>query len=122
MIEVQVSTPQTIDVAVGGRIDVTALPNEVVEYAKKLVAQAQEASNAALEASRAAQEAQTAAEDAKTTAEQALEGKLIHERLAGREAEGQHPVRAIEGLTDELKRIPAPTEALTNFELEELLK
>lgn len=122
MIEVQVSTPQTIDVAVGGKINVNALPAEVVAYAEKLLTQTQEASGAAQDASRAAQDAQTAAEDAKTTAEQALEGKLVHERLAGREAEAQHPISAIEGLQNELNRIPAPTEALTNFELEELLK
>ncbi len=122
MIEVQVSTPQTIEVAVGGKIDITALPAEIVAYARQLVAQAREASDTAQEASRAAQDAQTAAEDAKATAEQALEGKLVHERLTGREAGGQHPVEAIEGLSNELNRIPAPTEALTNFELEELLK
>lgn len=54
--------------------------------------------------------------------EQELSGRLDHRGLSGREAEGQHPVAAIEGLKDELERIPAPAEAMTNFELEELLK
>jgi len=55
-------------------------------------------------------------------AEQTLADGVDHRYLSGREAENQHPVAAIAGLEDELKRIPAPTEALTNQELEELLK
>lgn len=54
--------------------------------------------------------------------EQAIEGRLDHRALSGRECEGQHPVSAIEGLKNALDRIPEPAEAMTNFELEELLK
>ncbi len=54
--------------------------------------------------------------------EQAIAGRLDHRALRGRECENQHPVSAVEGLQGELDRIPAPTEALNNFELEELLK
>ena len=54
--------------------------------------------------------------------EQELEKKLDHRMLSGRETQGQHPVDAIEGLSGELARIPEPAEALSNFELEELLK
>lgn len=54
--------------------------------------------------------------------EQELEDRLDHRALTGRDAQDQHPVEAIEGLKDELMRIPEPTEALTNFELEEILK
>lgn len=115
MIEMQISTPQTVNVDVPGKVDVTALPAAEVAYAKELVSQAREASKASLEA-------QAAAEAAAATAGEAIEGKLAHEKLLGRDAERQHPVTAIEGLVEELRRIPAPTEALTNFELEELLK
>lgn len=45
-----------------------------------------------------------------------------HRLLSHRDAEGQHPTSAIEGLDEELKKIPAPVEALTNLELEALLK
>lgn len=45
-----------------------------------------------------------------------------HRLLTGRDAERQHPMSSIDGLTEEIKRIPAPIEALTNLELEELLK
>lgn len=45
-----------------------------------------------------------------------------HRLLSHRDAEGQHPIGAVDGLTEELKKIPAPTEALTNLELEALLK
>ncbi len=54
--------------------------------------------------------------------EQAIAGRLDHRALTGRECENQHPLSAVEGLRGELDRIPAPTEALKNFELEELLK
>ncbi len=54
--------------------------------------------------------------------EQAIAGRLDHRALTGRECENQHPVSAVEGLRGELDRIPAPAEALSNFELEELLK
>lgn len=54
--------------------------------------------------------------------EQELEDRLDHRALTGRDAQNQHPVEAIEGLRDELMRIPEPTEALSNSELEEILK
>lgn len=49
-------------------------------------------------------------------------GVTDHRQLTHRDAEGQHPVEAIEGLAEELRRIPAPVEPLTNEDLEELLK
>lgn len=49
-------------------------------------------------------------------------GTTDHRQLSHRDAEGQHPIEAISGLEEEIKRIPAPIEALTNLELEELLK
>lgn len=52
---------------------------------------------------------------------QAIAG-IEHGELSGRECEGQHPISAVAGLERELERIPEPAEALTNFELEELLK
>lgn len=45
-----------------------------------------------------------------------------HRRLAHRDAAEQHPIRAIAGLEKELDRIPEPVEALTNTELEEMLR
>lgn len=45
-----------------------------------------------------------------------------HRRLTNRDADDQHPIEAISGLAKELERIPAPVEALTNSELEEILK
>lgn len=50
------------------------------------------------------------------------EGFGDHRLLTGREAAGQHPISAVAGLREELARIPAPAEALSNLELEELLK
>ena len=49
-------------------------------------------------------------------------GTSDHRRLTHRDAEAQHPIESIDGLTAELRKIPAPVEALTNLELEELLK
>ena len=49
-------------------------------------------------------------------------GTTDHRSLSNRDAEGQHPMGAIEGLEDEIRRIPAPMRPLTNSELEELLK
>lgn len=49
-------------------------------------------------------------------------GMSDHRLLSGRDAPGQHPISSIEGLAGELSRIPQPVEALTNMELEELLK
>lgn len=48
-------------------------------------------------------------------------GVSDHRLLSHRGAEEQHPIQAISGLQAELDRIPEPVEALTNFELEELL-
>lgn len=49
-------------------------------------------------------------------------GTTDHRDLSHRDAENQHPIKSIDGLEAELKRIPAPVEPLTNLELEELLK
>lgn len=45
-----------------------------------------------------------------------------HRLLTHRDAENQHPIKAIGGLSEKLNAIPQPVEALTNSELEELLK
>lgn len=45
-----------------------------------------------------------------------------HRLLTHRDAEEQHPIASISGLKKELDRIPEPVEALTNFELEDILK
>ena len=45
-----------------------------------------------------------------------------HRQLSNLDAENQHPIAAITGLEAELERIPEPVEALTNTELEEMLK
>lgn len=122
MVEVKVSAPQTIGVEIPGNVDVTALSRPEVAYAQELVEKAQSAKEAAETAQEAAETAQEAAEAAKETAEQALSGKLTHSQLLGRDDPEQHPIKSIDGLSGELLRIPAPTEALTNEELEELLK
>lgn len=49
-------------------------------------------------------------------------GTTDHRYLINRDAEKQHPMKSIDGLEEEIKRIPAPVEPLTNLELEELLK
>lgn len=49
-------------------------------------------------------------------------GTSDHRLLSHRDAAKQHPIPAIDGLEDELRRIPAPVEPLTNLELEEILK
>lgn len=49
-------------------------------------------------------------------------GATDHRVLSHRDADKQHPIKAIDGLEEEIKRIPAPVEPLTNLELEELLK
>lgn len=49
-------------------------------------------------------------------------GTTDHRFLSNRDADEQHPMSAIEGLEDEIRRIPAPIRPLTNSELEELLK
>ena len=45
-----------------------------------------------------------------------------HRKLSHLEDPDQHPMAAISGLVKELERIPEPVEALTNSELEEMLK
>lgn len=49
-------------------------------------------------------------------------GTSDHRALSHRDAEQQHPIGAIAGLSEELNRIPEPVEALTNEDLEDLLK
>lgn len=49
-------------------------------------------------------------------------GTTDHRLLSGRTADNQHPIASISGLEQELKRIPAPVEPLTNEDLEEILK
>lgn len=45
-----------------------------------------------------------------------------HRRLTNRDAENQHPIESITDLKKEISRIPPPTEAITNSEIEEMLK
>ena len=47
---------------------------------------------------------------------------LDHRALHHRDAPEQHPIAAISGLDARLSRIPEPAEALTNSDLEEILK
>lgn len=49
-------------------------------------------------------------------------GTTDHRYLSNRDAENQHPMKSIDGLEEELKRIPAPVEPLTNEDLEAILK
>ena len=49
-------------------------------------------------------------------------GAADHRVLAHRDAAEQHPIASISGLKAELDRIPEPVEAITNTELEEMLK
>lgn len=49
-------------------------------------------------------------------------GAADHRVLAHRDAAEQHPIASISGLKAELDRIPEPVEAITNSELEEMLK
>lgn len=49
-------------------------------------------------------------------------GTADHRLLSHRDAEGQHPIGAVTGLAQALDRIPEPAEAITNAELEEMLK
>ena len=49
-------------------------------------------------------------------------GTTDHRLLENRDAEGQHPIKAITGLQGEIARIPPPTEKITNSEIEEMLK
>lgn len=47
---------------------------------------------------------------------------MDHRALHHRDAPEQHPIAAISGLDARLNRIPEPAEALTNSDLEEILK
>lgn len=49
-------------------------------------------------------------------------GVSAHRRLTNRDAEDQHPIESITDLKKEISRIPPPTEAITNSEIEEMLK
>lgn len=49
-------------------------------------------------------------------------GGSDHRVLSHRDAEEQHPISSITGLTDELGRIPEPVEPMTNEELEVILR
>ena len=49
-------------------------------------------------------------------------GVADHRLLANRDAADQHPMEAITDLKKEISRIPPPTEAITNSEIEEMLK
>ena len=49
-------------------------------------------------------------------------GVSDHRLLANRDAAAQHPITSIDGLSSALERIPGPVEAITNVELEEILK
>lgn len=48
-------------------------------------------------------------------------GTTDHRNLTHRDAENQHPIASITGLAEAVGRIPAPVQAITNIELEELL-
>lgn len=48
-------------------------------------------------------------------------GTLDHRVLTFRDAENQHPISSITGLTEAVGRIPPPVQSITNVELEELL-
>ena len=49
-------------------------------------------------------------------------GTTDHRSLSHREDTDQHPIASISGLDKELQRIPGPVEAITNTELEDMLK
>lgn len=49
-------------------------------------------------------------------------GTTDHRALTHRDAAQQHPISAITGLQDVVNKIPKPAEALTNQELEAILK
>lgn len=49
-------------------------------------------------------------------------GTTDHRALDYRDSPGQHPIEAITGLKEAVDSIPAPTERITNSELEEMLK
>lgn len=49
-------------------------------------------------------------------------GTSDHRALTNRDADDQHPIKAITGLGDKLNTIPPAAERITNTEIEELLK
>lgn len=49
-------------------------------------------------------------------------GTSDHRALTNRDADDQHPIKAITGLSDKLNTIPPAAERITNTEIEELLK
>lgn len=58
----------------------------------------------------------------KVSADETDGGTFDHQQLTNRDAPEQHPIGSISGLEKTLNRIPEPVEALTNIELEEMLK
>ena len=49
-------------------------------------------------------------------------GTTDHRALTNRDADDQHPIKAITGLTENLNTIPPAAERITNTEIEEMLK
>lgn len=49
-------------------------------------------------------------------------GTTDHRALTNRDADDQHPIKAITGLADKLNTIPPAAERITNTEIEEMLK
>lgn len=49
-------------------------------------------------------------------------GTTDHRALSYRDADDQHPIKAITGLADKLNTIPPAAERITNTEIEEMLK
>lgn len=49
-------------------------------------------------------------------------GTTDHRELTNRDADDQHPIKAITGLQSKLDTIPPAAEKITNTEIEEMLK
>ena len=49
-------------------------------------------------------------------------GTSDHRELTNRDADDQHPIKAITGLQEKLDTIPPAAERITNAEIEEMLK
>lgn len=49
-------------------------------------------------------------------------GTNDHTKLLNRDADDQHPIKAITGLKSKLDTIPPASEKITNTEIEEMLK
>lgn len=49
-------------------------------------------------------------------------GTNDHTKLLNRDADDQHPIKAITGLQSKLNTIPPASEKITNTEIEEMLK